>query len=240
MLKTSLISCLALNSIAAYAADRGDNSTYSTENPEYQAPKTPELYDSSKPKGMPITFPSAATLGAFVSFGQSKSSESDENPKVAWFAGASFNYLKGTSTWSRVEFGADLFRGSVGHSAATIPVNVGFVAHAGYGYSLGGDLFGTLQVGAGLANVGYDGKYKGSDVELSGSEAATVLQFGWHLVLPVGSNYGFTAGVDVTKIDFTVGEVNVVQNGGGKIKADIDKRESLTIPSLQLGFRATL
>ncbi len=240
MLKKSLIGCLAVLPISAFSAERSDNSTYSSENSEYQAPKTPELYDSSKPKGMPITFPSAATLGAFVGFGQSKSGQSEENPKVAWFTGASFNYLKGTSTWSRVEFGADLFKGSVGHSAATIPVNVGFVAHAGYGYSLGGDLFGTVQVGAGLANVGYDGKYEGNDVELSGSEAATVLQFGWHMALPVGSNYGFTAGLDVTKIDFTVGDVDLVQNSGSKIKTDINKRESLTIPSLQLGFRVAL
>jgi hypothetical protein len=238
MLKKTLIGCLAFYPLAAFSAERDDNSTYSTENPEYQAPKTPELYDSSKPKGMPITFPSAATLGGFVSFGQSKSAESDENPKVAWFAGASFNYLKGTSTWSRVEFGADLFRGSVGHSAATIPVNLGFVAHAGYGYSLGGDLFGTLQIGAGLANVGYEGEFNGKDVELSGSEAATVLQFGWHMALPVGSNFSFTAGVDITKMDFTVGDV-VVQDGS-KLKVDLDKRESLTIPSLQLGFRAAL
>jgi hypothetical protein len=237
MIKKAFFWCLSLTSVVGYSADRDDNSTYSTENPEYKVPQTPELYDASKPKGMPVTFPSAATFGGFVSFGQSRSSKSEDNPKVAWMTGGSFTYLKGTSTWNRVDFGGDVFTGSVGHSNADVPINIGFLAHFGYGYSLGGELFGTLQIGAGLANVGYKGETEQNQkFEMSESKGATVLQIGWHLAMPIGSNVGFTAGIDYTKMDFTVDDVDLVDNGVKRV-FELDKRESLTIPSLQLGVR---
>lgn len=236
MVRQFIMAALLAAPGVALAAERDDNSTYSSENPNYQAPKTPELYDNTKPKGLPVSFPSSANLGAFISFGQSDSSKSGENPKSAWLSGASFSYLSGVNTWTRFELGADVFTGEMGHSRATIQVNQGFLARIGYGYAITGSLFGTVRLGAGIARVGFDGKNLEGYPVSAESMTANMIYAGWHLSLPAGEKLSLDFGPDWYKTDFTVGDATLRQNGKTS-EINYDSRQSITTLALQLGAR---
>lgn len=236
MVRQFMMAALLAVQGVALAAERDDNSTYSSENPNYQAPKTPELYDNTKPKGVAVSFPSSANLGAFISFGQSDSSKAGENPKSAWVSGASFTYLSGFDTWTRFELGADVFTGELGHSRATIDVNYGFLARIGYGYAITGNLFGTVRLGAGIARVGFDGKTPLGASVSAPDNSANILYAGWHLSLPAGEKLSLDFGPDWYKTDFTVGEATLSQNGSFDT-IDYDSRQSISTLALQLGAR---
>jgi len=237
MLRNFMVGTFLLANAIAFGNERGDNSTYSTENPDYVTPKTQELYDSSKPKGRPIEFPSSANFGAFVSFGQSDSQKADENPKAAWLSGASFTYLNAIQTWSRFELGADIFTGQLGHSRAEIPLKQGFLARIGYGYGISGNLFGTIRLGAGLASVQYDGRNSaGDEIKTSEAATATVLYAGWHLTLPAGESLSLDFGPDWSKTDFSLGK-STITTGGNTTKINSNDRQTISTLSLQLGAR---
>ena len=186
---------------------------------------------------------SGVFLGAGMSFGQGNSTESGSSGGLALFGHVEPGYQINTGSWSRLELSADLYFGNVSWrypssvgGKVTMPVGFGLMPKIGYGYSLGGKMFGLLKAGVGPVVAKFKMKDKGFSAESDGAVSGIAGMIGWEMVLPVGDSFDLTGGLSLTHMQLDVGDLDL--SGGGK--TSFDRSVNVNIPEVRLGARVRL
>lgn len=188
---------------------------------------------------------SGVFLGGKVLFGQGRSTEDGSTGGMAYFLGVEPGYQASRGSWGRFEVSADLFTGLInfrnpnstaekampGKITAQLPF--GLMIKGGYGYSLGGDVFGVLKLGAGpvLGKV----KLEAPDSHgtfTSDSISGLAWQIGWELVAPINKTVDFTGGLSWTQVQL---DVTKLKNGGTSVA--VDRNLIANVPGVDLGLR---
>ena len=195
---------------------------------------------SSKP-----TNDSGVYLGAGLTIGQGRTTDSGSTPGVAFLAKFEPGYQASTGSWSRLEVGAELFSGSVSYrlpedqplgGKADLSGLYGAMAKIGYGYSLGDDMFGIVKAGIGpvFATFGIEPSTASGKAK---SDRLTGLAWtlGWDLVAPVTHKIDFTAGISWTQFQFDVSSVNL-----NNVNVHVGRTMLANIPAAEFGLRLRL
>ncbi len=169
---------------------------------EYTPPSTPELYDKNEPL-VPLyvkvkKVKSHSYLGLGTGFGSSNLNGGNGNPKASWDIVGEAGYVKAVSSWSRADFGMEVFHGQIGNSKNTMNIKIGGLAKLGYGYNVSENLYALLRFGYGLALADYTGTLGDSK-----SETGSVWQLGAQLIAPTDSPIDLLLGFFFTQYGFS-------------------------------------
>jgi hypothetical protein len=175
-----------------------------------------------------------------MGFGQSRSAGGGANPIAAYTVGAEVGYVAGTGSWSRYEAALEFLTGKVGHSEASLPINYGFIAKIGSGYSLGHNIFGVWRIGAGMVGAKYSGTTgAGYEAFTDDTNLGTALQFSYLIEMPMNDVLTVVGGADWTNYSFNIAKAHV-DNGLTNYKdinTSIDENIVVNVPKMVLGVR---
>ena len=144
-------------------------------------------------------------LGLGLTFGMSRNDGGAGNPTTAWNVVLEGGYVKAISSWSRADFGIELFNGEIGDSQNDVHIRFGALAKAGFGYNLAENLYGLVRAGYGLAMAHYSGP-----LAASGSITGYVGQLAFQIMVPTESSLDILAGIFFSQYGFgTQGTYNV-------------------------------
>lgn len=213
------------------------------EDPEapYKKLKTADPDWSRADKG------SGVFLGAGIGVGQAQPTSGGTSPGLAFKAYFEPGYQRQMTSWSRMEFGGEVFSGALtfrrngtdtSSYSATVPLGLGLLVKAGYGYSLGGDAYGTWKVGLGPVFA----KYKASGDEFSESSKSTVwgtaAQLGFILGVPASEALSFQGGINLTHYNLDIGDVE--RTAGGFTATSSEGSVNLNVWEATFGMRYRL
>jgi hypothetical protein len=207
---------------------------------------TPDEVDKSGISARP-TNDSGLYLGAGLAVGQGRTTEGGATPGLAFLGHVEPGYQVNRGEFGRLEFGVDLFAGTLSYrmpddhpkvqGKVTQPVPFGLLLKAGYGYSLGGPMYGILNAGVGPVVT----KYQVTDTPSgitgdSGQVSGLAWEVGWRLVAPMAGPLDFTFGIDWMQIQADVGKLDL--SSGGRYA--FDQTSIVNIPSIEAGLRLRL
>ena len=181
-------------------------------------------------------------IGVGAKVGQGRTTDAGATPGVAFLTTVEPGFQASSSSWSRLEVSAELFTGNVTYrlpGSNTLGGKVdlsglyGGMAKIGYGYSLGGDMFGILKAGVGpaFATFGIEPN-SGTGKEKSDRLSGLAWMVGWELVAPIASKFDFTAGLSWTQLQFDVS--SVTRNGTSRL---VGRQMLANLPAADLGLR---
>lgn len=183
---------------------------------------------------------SGGYLGAAFSFGQANRVGKGTGG-TAWFLGIEPGYGMSRDTWARFELSFELGTGKLAYkdkdnsSNASVDVDVAYygLIKAGYGYSLGDNVFAVWRLGVGPSSVKWTAKDSGVKAK-SDSLSGLVYQAGVDIVAPMSDRMDLYGGVTYRIMSFNVDDAKV-DGVTGSVK--IDKDEQVNIPMVQVGAR---
>lgn len=183
---------LAFSGVVLAQTGSGDN---------YVPPSTPNLYDESEPL-VPAYMrvkkvKSHAYLGLGGSFGSSNSTGGAGSSAVSWNVVGEAGYVKAVSSWTRIDFGLEVFNGRVGNSLNTIDMDFGGLIKVGYGYNLAENLYALLRFGYGIVNGNYS--FNGG---VKKSTSGGVWQLGMQMIIPTESSVDLLGGIFFNQYSF--------------------------------------
>ncbi|MBC62095.1 MAG: hypothetical protein CMP11_06520 [Zetaproteobacteria bacterium] len=211
-------------------------STSSLSAEVYKPPKSPELYDNSKPVETQIFSPTSATfLGVKVGLGQSRS-DGAPGPVAAYEGLLEFGYQKALGSWNLWEIGLEYNYAAAGHSQADMTIPYGFLAKAGYSYYLAKSLMGKLSLGGGVSFADYSNTTDTGDKELSvDTLMGTKYFFAFDLDSMFTSNLIGSGGLRWNFYQFNLKEVKVNNDA-----SNVDRQIKFNVPEVVLGLRYLL
>ena len=186
---------------------------------------------------------SGVFIGAGASLGQGRTTEGS-SAGVAFLGHVEPGYQVSTGSWSRLEFGLDLFSGAVNYrlpddrpvgGKVSYPGLYGVLAKAGYGYSLGENLFGVLKFGVGPVSAGLNIVTAAAGTAKADNVSGLAWQLGWEAVAPMGRSFDFTFGISWMQMQFDVGKLQ--ENG---VSFNFNRSMIVNIPAIDLGLRLRL
>lgn len=181
MLKKSILSCLFLINSVSYAQS--------------------EPVD----KNFPGPF-----VGVGFDLGQAQAAGKDSNPDAALQLGAEFGYVMKKDTWNRVELGASIGYANLNMKIDGNKVKVTQIPQlllkAGYGYSLGNNVFGVFRLGAGVGLGEYETTV--SSVTTEGDASAFIAMLGWDVVYPASESTELVFGANFKSYSVNVDDIN--------------------------------
>ena len=171
-------------------------------------------------------------IGAGVGIGQTYSADSSSVPGISFLAHLQPGYIVQNNSWDRFELALDVFFGSLnvgGDSKYAVPV-FGVTPKFGYGYTLGGGIFGVLNVFGGGVNGRLDGKVFDATLK-SDSVWGVIYGVGYDLVFDVSDRFEFVGGLSIAHYQFNFSGVKVNDVTRDSVTAN------LNVPQLTLGAR---
>jgi len=210
------------------------------ENPtaEWKAPHTAPLYESQAKSNS-----SAVFGGLGLQLGQSRSLEGG-SPGLATAVALQLGYTGALSTWRRYEAGVELISGSASYRLAgsdgekgTLDWKLGFVLTAGYGASLGNNIWGLWQVGVGSVTSAYSADLPNGR-SLAGDKPASglLVRAGYSILAPVADRGELSAGLRIAQYRTDVSRIKTV-SADGSSEMGGGKSITLNIPELVVGLR---
>lgn len=172
---------------------------------EYTPPSTPELYDVNEPLVPAYVrvkkVKSHPYLGLGVSFGSSRLNGGNGTPKASWNAVAEGGYVKALTSWTRVDFGLEVFNGQIGNSENDLKLNIGALAKVGYGYNISENFYGLVRFGYGLAAAKLSQPNVANSKE--SNETGNLWQVAFQMIAPTESAIDMLFGFFVTQYQFS-------------------------------------
>ena len=193
---------------------------------------------SSKP-----TNDSGVFVGFGGSIGQGRTTEAS-TPGVAFLAHVEPGYQVSTGSWSRLELSLDLFSGVVNYrlpdshavgGKVSYPGLFGAIAKAGYGYSLGDNMFGVLKFGVGPVFAGVSIDTPAAGTAKADGLTGIAWELAWDAVAPINRTLDFIFGVSWQQLQFDVGKLK-----SQGVSYNFDRTMIVNIPSVDLGLRFRL
>ena len=181
---------------------------------------------------------SGGYAGAAFSFGQA-SKVGKGSSGTAWFLGVEPGYGMSRDTWARFELSFELGTGRLsykdkdGGASSSVDADVPYygLIKAGYGYSIGDNVFAVWRLGVGPGSVSWKAKEAGTTFKAD-SLSALVYQAGFDIVAPMSDVMDLYGGANFRIMQFSIDEV---KTGGASLSVDEDVQ--INIPTIQVGAR---
>lgn len=212
--------------------DDGYNKTYNDESKSFgqrmKEARTPPKITVENTYG-------GFTLGLVGDFGPIFDAEPDSSSGMGFGFGFEPGYIIQTESWSRIELGAEIayrsfdWKPSSDAKASMTPMS--FTPRIGFGHSLGGNMFGVLRLGFGMASAQGTTKTNGITAKTD-DKMGFVLSGGYDATYGAGMAQ-FFGGVGVTHFKWTFTEV---KSGGVTTSID-DGNVNLNYVNLRAGMR---
>lgn len=207
--------------------------------PWRNADNDPDIVQHDKKSGMYV--------GAGLGFGQSRAAKGGTTPGVSFKGSIEPGYMRQFSSWSHMELSGEVFFGNTGFRKsgddgykASMPIGLGILAKAGYGYSLGSSLKGIWKVGVGPVMAKYSADAANDvEIESKGAVWGTAGHLAFLLGVPVSDAFDFTGGVELTHMAFDIGDLRV-KSGGETSTDDSGETVNLNVWQAVLGMRLKL
>ncbi len=222
----SLLALAAVSAPAAQAAGKDDM-------------LLPSQVDTTGESSNPAN-DSAFFVGTRLAFGQARPTEGDSSPGTAFVLGINPGFQFSSGSWNRIEVGVDVLVGSFSASYdesflgdTTVPLNLGLLAKAGYGYSLGNRMFAVMSAGVGpLVSGKIKAEPGGRSADASG-QTGLGAQLSWQAVAPLTDRLDFTGGITWLHAQFNIDDVK--DSTGTKYK--VDRQLIFNAPLAEAGVR---
>ncbi|MGE0172796.1 MAG: hypothetical protein AB7T49_08425 [Oligoflexales bacterium] len=167
--------------------------------------------------------PSRPYLGFHVNFGEARTA-GDSKAGLGWLIGVEPGYKVPRTAWDLIDASVEL---GTGHAQfernnvdINLPIHLYLLAKAGYGYAIGEDVFGIVQLGAGTAFAKYTPE-KDSEVDAS-TLSGFIGRLGFQVLAPVADGFDVFGALQLNYMSFSGSDVDAFQ---------------LNMPALSVGGR---
>jgi hypothetical protein len=155
--------------------------------------------------------PSRPYAGLNLTIGESRMPGS--SPGMAWLAGIEPGYKVPRNAWELIDTSVEIGTGAAQFSQSDVhvelPINLYLMAKFGYGYAIGEDVFGVIQLGAGSAFAKYDPE-AGKGVS-SSTLSGFIGRLGFQVQMPLSDNVEAFAGIQMNYLSFSGSDVDSFQ-----------------------------